>query len=280
MVFTKVGMRCADCHADLHRGQFGANCEQCHSVKGWRVSIDAVKEHFNRFPLTGMHALVECDACHKNAASGQFQGLTTVCYSCHQADYKTPVIDHVALGFGTTCTDCHSMDSWLGAKFDHLKYTGYALLGVHATLDCTACHVGNNFKGTPATCYGCHQKDFTGTTNPSHVQAGFPHDCGVCHSSLAWSPATFNHSTFTNFPLTGAHATLQCAQCHVNNNYNLTSTACSSCHLTDYNNTNNPNHKTAGIPTTCEMCHTTTAWTPATSTGITAQSPPTARRAT
>jgi hypothetical protein len=263
MVFTKVGMRCADCHADLHRGQFGANCEQCHSVKGWRVSIDAVKEHFNRFPLTGMHALVECDACHKNAASGQFQGLTTVCYSCHQADYKTPVIDHVALGFGTTCTDCHSMDSWLGAKFDHLKYTGYALLGVHATLDCTACHVGNNFKGTPATCYGCHQKDFTGTTNPSHVQAGFPHDCGVCHSSLAWSPATFNHSTFTNFPLTGAHATLQCAQCHVNNNYNLTSTACSSCHLTDYNNTNNPNHKTAGIPTTCEMCHTTTAWTPA-----------------
>jgi len=263
MVFTKVGMRCADCHADLHRGQFGANCEQCHTVKGWRVSIDAVKEHFNRFPLTGMHALVECDACHKNAASGQFQGLSTMCYSCHQADYKTPVIDHVSLGFGTTCTDCHSMDSWLGAKFDHLKYTGYALVGVHATLDCTACHVGGNFKGTPATCYGCHQKDFTGTTNPNHVQAGFPHDCGVCHSSLAWSPATFNHSTFTNFPLTGAHATLQCAQCHVNNNYNLTSTACSSCHLTDYNNTTNPNHKTAGIPTTCEMCHTTTAWTPA-----------------
>jgi hypothetical protein len=263
MVFTKISMRCADCHADLHRGQFGANCEQCHTVKGWRVSISSVKEHFNRFPLVGAHAAVECDACHKTLASGQFIGLSTTCLSCHQTDYMTPVIDHVSLGFGTNCTDCHSMNSWLGAKFDHLKYTGYALLGIHATLDCTACHAGGRFKGTPANCYGCHQKDFTGATNPNHVQAGFPHDCGVCHSNVAWSPATFDHATFTNFPLTGAHATLQCAQCHVNNNYNLTSTACASCHLTDYNNTTNPNHKTAGIPTTCEMCHSTTAWTPA-----------------
>jgi hypothetical protein len=263
MVFTKVGMRCADCHADLHRGQFGANCEQCHTVKGWRVSINAVREHFNRFPLIGMHAVVECDACHRNAANGQFQGLSIVCYTCHQADYKTPVFDHVSTGFGTTCTDCHSMDSWLGAKFDHLKYTGFALMGVHATLDCSACHTGGRFKGTPANCYGCHQKDFTSATNPNHVQAGFPHDCGTCHSSVAWSPATFNHAALTNFPLTGAHATLQCSQCHVNNNYNLTSTACSSCHMTDYNGTKNPNHVTSGFPTDCSICHNTSAWIPA-----------------
>jgi len=263
MVFTKVSMRCADCHADLHRGQFGANCEQCHTVKGWRVSINSVKEHFNRFPLVGAHAAVECDACHKNMASGQFVGLSTACLSCHQTDYRTPVINHVSLGFGTTCTDCHSMNSWFGAKFDHLKYTGYALLGVHATLDCTACHAGGQYKGTPANCFGCHQKDFTGATNPNHVQAGFPHDCGVCHSSIAWSPATFNHSTFTAFPLTGAHITVPCAQCHVNNNYNLTSTACATCHMTDFNGTTNPNHKTSGFPTDCSVCHSTTAWIPA-----------------
>jgi len=264
MVFTKVGMRCADCHADLHRGQFGANCEQCHTVKGWKVSLNAVKDHFNRFPLIGAHAVVECDACHKSAASGQFQGLSTSCFSCHQADYRTPVINHVGLSFGTNCSDCHSMNSWLGAKFDHLKYTGYALLGMHATLDCSACHAGGHYAGTPANCFGCHQKDFTGTTNPNHVQAGFPHDCGVCHSSVAWSPATFNHSTFTNFPLTGAHVSVPCASCHVNGNYGAIPTDCASCHMGDYNKTTNPNHKSAGFPTTCNTCHNTTSWTNAT----------------
>jgi len=263
LVFTKVGKQCADCHADIHRRQFGGNCERCHTVKGWNVSVDAVKDHFNRFPLTGMHAVVQCDSCHKSLASGQFQGLSTVCYSCHQADFKTPVIDHVSNGFSTTCTDCHTMDTWLGAKFDHLKVTGFALVGVHATLDCTACHAGGHYKGTPATCYACHQKDFTGTTNPNHVQAGFPHDCSTCHTSVAWSPATFDHGAFTKFPLTGMHATLQCSQCHVNGNYNITATDCASCHMADYNKTTNPNHKAAGLPTGCSICHSTSGWIPA-----------------
>jgi hypothetical protein len=59
---------------------------------------------------------------------------------------------------------------------------------------------------------------------------------------------------------------MQCAQCHVNNNYSLTAAnaTCISCHQTDYNNTNNPPHQSAGFPTTCNTCHTTTDWTGAT----------------
>ena len=56
----------------------------------------------------------------------------------------------------------------------------------------------------------------------------------------------------------------QCAQCHVNNNYSLTSAACCNCHLTDYNGTNNPPHKSAGFPQDCTLCHSTTNWTSAT----------------
>ncbi|HYK91151.1 MAG TPA: hypothetical protein VE398_20440, partial [Acidobacteriota bacterium] len=52
--------------------------------------------------------------------------------------------------------------------------------------------------------------------------------------------------------------------CHVNNNYSLTSAACATCHLNDYNNTTNPAHKAAGFPTTCDTCHTTTSWAGAT----------------
>ena len=88
-VFSNVGQRCQDCHADIHKRQLGANCEQCHTVRGWQVSIQQVQQHNNRFPLTGAHAAVECDSCHKGAATSQFQTMSTQCYSCHAADFKT-----------------------------------------------------------------------------------------------------------------------------------------------------------------------------------------------
>jgi hypothetical protein len=262
LIFKNVSKTCADCHADIHRRQFGANCESCHTVKGWNVSLDAIRNHQNRFPLVGAHALVECDQCHKGAASGQFQGLSTDCYSCHQKDFLTPVIDHVGLGFSTTCTSCHTMDSWVNAKFDHLKYTGYALTGMHATLPCTACHINNVFKGTPASCFACHSNDFLHSNNPSHVQLGLPHECGDCHSTTNWLNAKFDHTLYAHYPLTGKHAAVTCAQCHVNNNYNSTPTACYACHKADFNGTKSPNHVSGGFPTDCSMCHTTGGWSP------------------
>jgi hypothetical protein len=82
---------------------------------------------------------------------------------------------------------------------------------------------------------------------------------------VQWKGATFNHAT-TGFALTGAHTTVQCAQCHVNGNYTLSAAnrACASCHLTDYTTTTNPNHKTAGFPTDCTGCHNTVQWKGAT----------------
>ncbi|HSE50336.1 MAG TPA: hypothetical protein VLA96_14110 [Terriglobales bacterium] len=261
LVFTDVGKSCSACHADIHRGQNGKSCERCHTVNGWRVSIDDIQKHFNRFPLTGGHSTAQCGDCHKSAAAGVFPGLSTVCYSCHAKDAKSAPVDHSA--FPTDCTACHSMDTWLGAKFDHLRFTGFALTGTHATLDCAACHVNNRFKGTPANCFACHAREFNATTNPNHVQAKFPQDCAICHSTATWLDAKFDHARFTSFPLTGGHANLNCNSCHANGNFSGTPTDCASCHLKDYNATTNPNHVTAGFPKDCSICHATTAWTPA-----------------
>jgi predicted CXXCH cytochrome family protein len=264
LIFKNVSTHCADCHADIHRRQFGAKCESCHSVKGWQVSLKEISDHQNRFPLIGAHALLQCDDCHKNAAAGQFAGLSTACYSCHQKDFLTPVLDHVASGFPTTCENCHTVDTWFNAKFNHLQVTGYALTGAHATLPCTSCHANNVFKGTPADCFTCHTKDFTSSNNPPHVQLNLPHDCATCHSTTNWLNAKFDHTLYANYPLTGAHATLACTQCHVNNNYVATPTACYSCHQADFTGTNNPNHVAAGFPTDCSLCHSTTGWSPTT----------------
>ena len=57
------------------------------------------------------------------------------------------------------------------------------------------CHMNNNYTTLPTACYGCHQADFTGTTNPAHVAAGFPTDCTLCHSTTNWTTSTFNHAT-------------------------------------------------------------------------------------
>jgi len=266
-VFSNVGSRCQDCHADIHRRQLGANCEQCHSVRGWGVSSKEIQQHNNRFPLTGAHAAVDCDSCHKNAANSQFQTMSTACFSCHQADFKqTTSPNHVALGFSTTCELCHVTDNWLNAKFDH-NSVGFPLTGGHAVppRTCADCHVNNNFNLTSTACISCHQKDFQGATNPNHLAGGFPTTCQQCHTTYAWQPATFDHS-LVNFPLTGAHTVppRQCTDCHVNNNYNLTSTTCVSCHLKDFQGTTNPNHVAGGFAQTCELCHNTTAWQPAT----------------
>jgi Seven Residue Repeat len=266
LVFKNVSSQCSDCHADIHRRQFGANCASCHSVKGWQVSLQAIKNHQNRFPLVGAHQLVQCEECHQNAAAGQFIGLSTACYSCHQQDFLTPVIDHVGLGFPTTCESCHSMDSWFNAKFDHLKYTGYALTGAHATLTCAACHLNNSFKATSAQCYSCHSADYLSTNNPNHAQLGLPRDCSTCHATTDWSMSTtkFDHALYAHYPLTGKHAAVTCAACHTNNNYNSTPTACFACHQTDFNGATNPPHASSGFPTDCSLCHTTAGWTTST----------------
>ena len=125
------------------------------------------------------------------------------------------------------------------------------LLGAHTSLQCAQCHINGNYNLTAAntTCVSCHLKDYQGTTNPNHVQSNFPQTCQQCHNNTDWGNATFDHST-TGFPLTGAHTSLQCTQCHVNGNYNLTAanTTCISCHLADFQKTTNPNHVSGGFP--------------------------------
>ena len=260
-VFSNVGKRCQDCHADFHRRQLGANCEQCHSVRGWGVSVKEIQQHNNRFPLTGGHAAVDCDSCHKNAANSRFQTMSTACFSCHEADFKqAKAPDHVALGYSITCEQCHGTDNWLNAKFDH-NSVGFPLTGGHAVPPraCVDCHVNNNFNLTSTTCISCHQQDFNNATSPL-PHKGFSTSCETCHDTVQWTDGKFDHSQ-TGFSLTGMHQVppRMCIDCHVSNNYNITTTTCISCHQKDFIGATSPVPH-AGFPTTCEKCHDTSAW--------------------
>jgi len=290
--FPLVGVHatqaCATCHADgVYKGKptacvschqtdytntknpnhaasgFPTACESCHKVSDAAWTQGVFNHSATAFPLVGVHATQTCQNCH---GDGVYKGKSTACVSCHQTDYtNTKNPNHAASGFPTACESCHKVSdaAWTQGVFNH-STTAFPLLGVHATQPCSACHGDGVYKGKPTACVSCHQTNYNNTKNPNHASSGFPTICNNCHkaSDTSWTQGTFNHST-TAFPLLGVHATQTCQRCHADGVYKGKSTACVSCHQTDYTNTRNPNHIAAGFPTTCNNCHkaSDTSWT-------------------
>jgi hypothetical protein len=190
-----------------------------------------------------------------------YQGLPSECVDCHLEDYNaTQDPDHAAAGFPTACEVCHEPTSWADADFAH---TFYPLVGVHAALDCQACHSSGVYVGLPSDCVDCHQADYDSSVNPDHAAAGFPTTCDACHSNAdaSWQEATYPH---TVWPLVSTHSVQPCTACHSSGVYAGLPSECVDCHLADYNATTDPDHATAGFPTTCETCHQPTTWQDAT----------------
>ncbi|MDP3682634.1 MAG: cytochrome c3 family protein, partial [Ignavibacteria bacterium] len=116
--------------------------------------------------------------------------------------------------------------------------------------------------GTSQLCNDCHQQSFANSINPNHQSLGLNTDCKTCHTTSAWIPSSFNHSS-TNFQLTGGHTKITCADCHKGKTTG-TDTQCFACHKTDFDGVKDPNHVTANFSNDCTSCHSTTAWTPST----------------
>jgi predicted CXXCH cytochrome family protein len=273
--YTSLPTDCYSCHQqdfltttnpNHQASAFSTACLTCHTTNaGWKPTTF----NHNSFPLTLGHSTPDCIDCH---IGGNYTSISADCYSCHKPNFQaTTNPNHIAAGFATVCLTCHTTNpGWKPATFNHGSFP--LTLG-HSTAACADCHVGGNYTSTPTDCYSCHQQNYTATTNPNHVSAGFPQTCQTCHTTNpGWKPASFNHSSF---PLTLGHSTPACTDCHIGGNYTSTPTDCYSCHLTDYNNSVNPNHRTLSFSTTCTQCHTTNPdWKPASYTQHDSQSFP------
>jgi hypothetical protein len=260
--FVGARTECTSCHQDTHRGELGVDCTRCHTPRSFHDQTVMARAHqTTRFPLSGAHAAVACTSCHKPAPAGQlaFASTSVQCVDCHRTQYvaaKSP--DHVAGGFPLGCLQCHTSTTWTSARFNH-NASSFPLTGAHRATTCLQCHGDGVYNGKNTACVSCHQSDY-GTATPNHVTSGFSTTCQSCHTTTTWTGASFNHD-LSSFPLTGAHRTATCQQCHGDGVYNGKNTACVSCHQADYNATTDPIHASAGFPTTCQTCHTTTGWT-------------------
>ncbi len=253
---------CGSCHTDVHRGAFVQPCAACHTT----TSFDALRAgivHPADFPLEGAHLQTSCESCHTDDVGGAFTPLSTDCLSCHRSDYRrTVLVDHVALGFSSECTECHSMLAWRDVTgFDHTAVSGgFELTGAHARIDCRSCHSlpGGGVPSTPAgagDCIACHQADY----NEQHAGSGFPTDCTMCHRLTTWGAARFDHDA-KFFPIySGKHrsAWSSCADCH-QVPADFATFTCLSCHEHERTRMDDEHREVAGYvydSPSCLSCH-------------------------
>lgn len=182
--FSPVPLDCISCHREDYQSAvspdhaaagFPTDCQQCHATLTWTggVAFDHPRAA-NGYSLVGAHALLRCAGCH--VSPGLSLRFTPAnqndCLTCHTGEYQRA---HGAAGFPTTCSDCHSQDTWGGANFDHSRY--FPLSGPH-DVSCSGCHTT---KGDFAqfNCLTCHTQ---AATDPRHQDvSGYTYDSAACY---------------------------------------------------------------------------------------------------
>jgi len=200
---------CASCHADAPDGRFAppdAACFSCHAQDYLRAPLDHAAAGFpttcehchgtltfsvvggfdhasyaRGFALVGAHTRLACGSCHSGPGfsvpwepAGQDD-----CYACHAADHA-----RVHPSFPTTCAQCHTVQTWAGATFDHDPLFPI-FSGRHAGTwaSCQTCHV------QPGTfevfsCLNCHEHRRSEMDDEHRRVPGYVYEsaaCFACH---------------------------------------------------------------------------------------------------
>jgi hypothetical protein len=283
---------CIECHENVHIKQFDAktqaqSCQECHSTKNFteRFKFDHNK---TTYPLKGAHTNVECSLCHTPTnfifpvKPGHHmnkylfpQIQKDSCLACHHDVHKGQL--------PKDCTQCHSVEKWKPANFDHQLQSRFPLKGKHAETKCEKCHTTDKsdvvvdfkksvplvkYKPMDTQCLACHKDVHKGH---------FGTACASCHSEQTWKTTKDFHKNFT---LTGVHFTLQCTECHGQGRtlsglsqdcvfchkkddiHSGTLPECGSCHLQSMWENNKFRHSLTAFPLKgahrtieCQSCH-------------------------
>lgn len=174
---VKLKMDCYSCHKpdDVHKGQQGKYCDNCHSEKDWS-NITGFNHDLVRFPLLGQHAIIPCEECHLSSA---FKDASEKCATCHKKD------DSHEERMGTKCGLCHNPNGWRFWNFNHDGRTSFKLEGSHKDLQCEACHKDpmEEVVLQSTTCAVCHFQD-------DIHNGSFGNRCDQCHNSKKFDQNT------------------------------------------------------------------------------------------
>jgi hypothetical protein len=217
-VFRAVaGRDCTSCHQDAHAGRLGTSCSTCHTTAGWRSTSTPKDFDHQRtaYPLTGRHATVACDRCHRPGRPLRLKH--DACTDCH-ADAHAGQLARRA--DGGRCESCHDVSGFRPARYspeDHAK-SSFPLKGAHLAVACDQCHrprvagagrAAVELRIATTRCADCHRDPHRGQV-ATLVAAG---GCESCHAVGSWREISFDHS-HTKYALSGRHAQVACAPCH------------------------------------------------------------------
>jgi hypothetical protein len=205
---SAVRSECFACHAPF-RGASPDRCAKCHalgdigvrSTKGIPLEGNAGRPVFHQ-ELTEQDC-VACHTDHLGATLGKRSrkpfshelvraATRDRCETCHTAPKNDLHRD-----LGMSCTQCHTIEHWKPAHFEH------AALAKTVLDRCEACH-----------------KAPTGGSHPE-----VSNQCQQCHTTEHWKPAHFEHGKF--FELDKHHA-VACVTCHTTSDYKRYT--CYGCH--------------------------------------------------
>lgn len=224
----KKYQKCADCHADAHKGEFASRpdkgaCETCHTEKGF---VPSQFVHASaRYALKGKHEAVPCGKCHgsptTDARGKRIPPDFRVkkfgnCAECHEESHGKQFARRADRG---ACEACHTVEGFVPPAYaagDHAR-TRFALMGEHRAVPCAKCHATGKVKAKSTRqftwpdrqpCVSCHRDPHAGQFNDARFGG-----CEACHSADGFKKLSFSHDS-TRFPLTGKHVGVACDACH------------------------------------------------------------------
>ncbi len=172
-------------------GSSPEKCVQCHKVEeiGLKTTkgLAIAKEKKN----VGFHQQLteeDCVACHSDHKGvqafrpiGRFSHKLVArdtqeqCDSCH----SNPG-DALHNKIKGNCSQCHTVDGWMPATFEHEKYFRF---DKDHDATCDKCHIESDYSSY--TCYGCHEHSRS-KIREEHVEEGIRdyEKCVDCH--LQW----------------------------------------------------------------------------------------------
>ncbi|MEM6729923.1 MAG: hypothetical protein AAF658_00115 [Myxococcota bacterium] len=243
---------CTNCHEDVHNGEFGNDCESCHTTRGWQImklsSTEGAKaSDFHddfAYPLDGLHEEVPCRQCH-GPWRGQPVKYTGIpfekCTDCHY-DAHIGQLSIASKPKNRDCSDCHTVQGYQPPGFeleDHNRESRYALEGAHTSVPCNECHLKNVLfaKQIPKKL----KREIARQTRDEQfcltqfVWKGLGDQCEDCHKDIhrgqfadadpakncvgchiqdSWYTLRFDHNQDSRFALEGAHERVACDSCH------------------------------------------------------------------
>ena len=245
----------------MHQQTVGNDCARCHTADSWLVDNVTQLHERTAFPLMGVHATVNCNACHNTETNLRFAPTGVDCISCHRADYtSTTQPDHIKFGFSTDCSSCHSLNGtdWNTQTVDH---SFFPLEQGHAISDCAACHIGGDYSTASPVVTAATSKHLSPPQIPTTPSCHSILIVKQCHDlTPGWKPVDYREHDGKYFPIySGKHQGTweSCASCHTDpGNYAVAS--CVVCHKNP--ETNTAHQLVAGYTyqdNACLACHPT-----------------------